>query len=283
MKDIPVHHLKHRVDSGLEIFHFESNHPRLDADTMDAHRDDHYMFFVMEEGRASLMIDFHEIAFSRGTLYYVLPGQVHHRLSNKMSGGWFLAVDTLLVPPDCRKIFENQLLLQQPYLLNDTQILQCQTMLNLLLEKYQENSESPFYLPVIYSLLQSFIGVAAGCYAESNKLSHKISRTTELSQHFKRLLLDNYVTVKSPSAYAEMLNVSESYLNESLKKTTGLSVSYWILNEVMLEAKRLLYYSEQNVKGIAHALGYDDHAYFSRLFKKAEGVTPLTFRVTYRK
>ena len=51
----------------------------------------------------------------------------------------------------------------------------------------------------------------------------------------------------------------------------------------MLEAKRLLYYSEQNVKEIAHALGYDDHAYFSRLFKKSESVTPLSFRAAYRK
>lgn len=105
----------------------------------------------------------------------------------------------------------------------------------------------------------------------------------ELSQQFKKLLARHVQTQKSPSAYAAMLNVSETYLNEALKKTTGLSVSYWILNEVMLEAKRLLYYSDQNVKQIAHNLGYEDHAYFSRLFKKAEGVTPLTFRDCYHK
>jgi len=68
-----------------------------------------------------------------------------------------------------------------------------------------------------------------------------------------------------------------------LKKTTGLSVSYWILNEVMLEARRLLYYSQLNVKEITHKLGYDDPAYFSRLFKKATNTTPLAFRERYRK
>lgn len=105
----------------------------------------------------------------------------------------------------------------------------------------------------------------------------------EIVQQFKRLLVDNICSVKSPSAYAEMLRVSESYLNESLKKITGMSVSYWILNEAVLEAKRLLYYSQLNVKEIAHKLGYDDHTYFSRIFKKAEGITPLSFRTSYRK
>jgi AraC-like DNA-binding protein len=50
-----------------------------------------------------------------------------------------------------------------------------------------------------------------------------------------------------------------------------------------MEAKRLLYYSDMNVKQIAHTLGYDDHAYFSRQFRKVTGITPLGFRVQYRK
>lgn len=80
-----------------------------------------------------------------------------------------------------------------------------------------------------------------------------------------------------------LLNVSESYLNEALKKTTGFPVSYWILHEVMLEARRMLYYTELNVKQIARGLGYPDPAYFSRLFSKAAGLTPLAFRQQYRK
>jgi AraC-like DNA-binding protein len=110
-----------------------------------------------------------------------------------------------------------------------------------------------------------------------------MSRPVQLAQDFKKLLVEHVRTLKSPSAYAAKLNVSETYLNEALKKATGLSVSYWIQQEVILEAKRLLYYSQLNVKEIAHALGYEDHAYFSRLFKKAEGVTPLAFKADYRK
>ena len=108
------------------------------------------------------------------------------------------------------------------------------------------------------------------------------SRKAQLTQEFKSLLVQQMKTTKSPAAYAEKLNVSVSYLNEALKKLTGLPVSYWIMQEVMLEAKRLLYYSQLNVKEIAHELGYEDHTYFQRLFKQHMNITPLAFRARYR-
>lgn len=65
-------------------------------------------------------------------------------------------------------------------------------------------------------------------------------------------------------------------------KITGFSVSHWIHHEIVLEAKRLLYHSEYSVKEIAHELGYEDHAYFSRLFKEVVRQTPGEFRRRYR-
>ncbi|MES2265172.1 MAG: AraC family transcriptional regulator [Bacteroidota bacterium] len=283
MKDIPVHQLKKRSTLGLEIWHYSIDEMRKKESIVEAHRDDHYIFFLVESGSSAMMVDFVEVGFSANSLYYVLPGQVHHGVSKKHVGGWFLAVDAMLLPPDYRKVFEGQLAVQKPYMLNEGQMKQCCELLVLLQQRFDEYESSTFNTSIMLSLLQSFIGIAAGCYADSNYQSIKVSRPVELSQQFKKLLVDNYITVKSPSAYAGMLNVSETYLNEALKKTTGFSVSYWILNEVMLEAKRLLYYGGHNVKEIAHILGYEDHAYFSRLFKKSEGVTPLSFRAEYRK
>jgi AraC family transcriptional activator of pobA len=286
MKDIPVHQMEKRGSAGLQIWRYHAGDARpntLDEGIMRAHRDDHYIFFVVEAGETALMIDFNQINFFPKALYYILPGQVHHGIGDEQAAGWFMAVDTMLVPPDYRKVLEGQLALQMPYLLDDVQMKQCMGLLDLLLLRFLDNGKSTFNISIVHSLLQSFIGIAAGCYAEINDTDVRVTRPGELSRMFKQLLVDNYVAIKSPSVYAGMLNVSESYLNEVLKKVTGFSVSYWILNEVVLEAKRLLFYSECNVKEVAHALGYDDHAYFSRLFKKAEGVTPLAFRTAYRK
>src|SRR6202012_2158796 len=111
MRDIPVHQLLERVSTGLEIKHFlPGDKPEERVEKLGAHRDDHYIFFMMEVGTAALMIDFHELELKENTLYYILPGQVHHRLRTAVADGWYIAVDTLLIPPDYRDVFENQLL-----------------------------------------------------------------------------------------------------------------------------------------------------------------------------
>jgi AraC-like DNA-binding protein len=51
----------------------------------------------------------------------------------------------------------------------------------------------------------------------------------------------------------------------------------------MLEAKRRLFYTNESVKEIAFRLGYDDYAYFTRLFTKVCGISPTRFREIYRK
>lgn len=283
MKDIPIHKLTDRATIGLEMHH-TSTYPKekLTGAVMDAHRDDHYIFFLMEHGQAGMMVDFSEVEISGQSVFYVLPGQVHQRIDHSNAEGWFMAVDTLLIPKECRLVFENQLLLQQPYLLDDVRYKQCHTVVELLHYQYSQNAQSGFNTDVMRSLLNAFMGMAACGYDSLNKSGAKHSRPTQIAQNFNSLVVDHFKTEKRPTAYAQMLNISESYLNEALNKATGFSVSYWITHEVILEAKRLLYYSHLNVKQIAHLLGYDDHTYFSRLFKKVVGVTPLGFRDSHR-
>ncbi|MDT3405199.1 AraC family transcriptional regulator [Mucilaginibacter terrae] len=284
MKHIPIHRLSERAGIGVEVRHTSDGGKYLqEAQKLGAHRDDHYIFFMVEEGHGSLVVDFEEVLLKRRTIYYMLPGQVHHKINNSHIEGWFLAVDTLLVPKDFRRIFENQLLLQQPYNLDDKHYQQCHTLLKLIHNHYNNNTESVFYKDIMHSLLNSFIGMVACGYEVLNNTGKKQQRPSQIMQDFKNILNENFKTQKRPAAYASMLNISESYLNEALKNTTGLPVSYWIINEVMLEAKRLLYHTNLNVKQIAHEVGYDDHTYFSRLFKKTSGVTPLAFKATYRK
>lgn len=283
MKDIPVHQLHERVSTGFEIYHYRQHEMPRSSENLGAHRDDHYLLFLVKEGHASLMVDFSEICLKKHDLYYILPGQVHHRINAREADGWYVALDTGLVPPDFREVFENQLVLQQPFALSEKQFGQCHSLLKLIEEKHGEDSDNTFKLAINHSLLQAYLGIAACCFSRQSGLTSNISRPAQISQEFKKLLSKNFALMKSPSAYAAQLNVSESYLNEVLKKTTGFSVSAWIQQEVVLEAKRLLYYSQLNVKEITHRLGYDDPAYFSRIFRNATGTTPLSFRESYRK
>jgi AraC-like DNA-binding protein len=48
-----------------------------------------------------------------------------------------------------------------------------------------------------------------------------------------------------------------------------------------LRAKRMLIYTSLNIKEIAINLGFDDYAYFTRLFTKATGLSPTSYRKKY--
>ncbi|MBE9583551.1 helix-turn-helix transcriptional regulator [Mucilaginibacter sp. JRF] len=282
-KHIPIHRIKNETNIGMEIHCVGEMKVHDEGKTLGIHRDDHYIFFLTEKGEGSLTVDFTEINICGRALYYILPGQVHHVLNAYHASGWFVAADTSLVPPHYREIFENQLCIQQPYPLNDEQFKQCESTAKLLHQQFESDREQPFYTQLLYSLLNTFIGYVATGYCNSNQNSATASRPYQITQQFKKLLRLHFVENKSPTWYADQLMISESYLNEALKKTTGFSVTYWITHEIVLEAKRLLHYSQLNVKEIAHTLGYDDHTYFSRLFKRSAQQTPLEFRAEYHK
>ncbi|SEW44629.1 helix-turn-helix domain-containing protein [Chitinophaga arvensicola] len=283
-KDIPVHKLEVSSAIGVELQYFDRDSSSDDKmDAMGAHRDDHYLFFLVEHGQASIQVEFKERQCRKGSLYYVSPSQVHHRISNKKARGWILAVDPSLIPLSYRDIFDKLSFHQDPYLLTPVQLAQWSSILQVLNVKYQDDPDDPFYIPVVHALVQSFLAMTTQCFNTGLGISLKLSRPVEISQQFKRLVIENIRTVKSPSVYADRLNVSESYLNEVVKKVTGFPVSFWIQQEIVLEAKRLLYHGQMDIKEIAALLGYEDASYFSRLFKKVTGMPAIAFRDKYRK
>ena len=284
MKSIRVDQLQHKTSAGLQIKIFtpddkEQNKP----ENSDAHRDDHYIFFLLTNGSGQLMVDLQDIVLTAGQLYYVLPSQVHYQIKSDRAGGWFLAIDTSLIPADFRDVFENPLNFNAPRSLTHHELKQYSTLLNLLRDQYIERQDDHYYLPIIHTLVQSFLAMAASTYHTAETTENKYTRSVELTRQFKDLLAVNSRTIKSPSAYASKLNVSLGYLNETIKKVTGSTVSYWIQQEVFNEAKRLLYHSDDDIKQIAHQLGYTDYAYFSRFFRKSAGISPLKFRIISRK
>lgn len=77
---------------------------------------------------------------------------------------------------------------------------------------------------------------------------------------------------------AAKLNISLSTLRRVVKDFSGYSLHDFVHRLKIIEAKKLLLHSDISVKELAHALGYEDAHYFSRLFKKYAGVSPAKFR-----
>ncbi|WP_316823897.1 helix-turn-helix domain-containing protein [Pedobacter miscanthi] len=277
MNSIPVDQLQNKTSISLQIKFFrpEDNDAAI---SQIAHRDDHYVFFLLTSGSGSLKVDAQEVIVTGNHLYYILPTQVHYRIKTDQAEGWFLAVDTSLIPPELRDVFEHRSNLQVPCMVNKFELKQYSDLLNLLHKMSRERKDDKYYLQIIHNLCHTFLAMVASSYQAVETMKDTSTRSAELTRLFRDLLTTHSHTIKSPSQYASILNVSLGHLNETIKKATGSPVSYWIGQEILSEAKRLLNYTDASVKQIAHELGYADPAYFIRFFRKMSGLSPLRFR-----
>ncbi|MDR0348580.1 MAG: helix-turn-helix domain-containing protein [Tannerella sp.] len=279
---IPLHQMDTHTPPGIAFSYVETMNERgevmIVSDKCMVHRDDYYLFLFIYAADAFLALDFEEIRIMENMVLYIRPGQVHFVSEIRRIKGWSLAIDPVLVEKSCKNIFESRFHTQQAITL-DTSALARMSETAHLLHTVMQTEPTAFSNGIILNLANVFIGTVAEQYAGRKEgVLRRNSRGMRIVHQFKELLSGNFKTVKSPVQYARMLNYSLSHLNESVKNATGFPVSYWIHQQVVTEAKRLLYYTGMDVKEIAFSLGYEDPAYFSRLFLKVTGVSPGTFR-----
>jgi AraC family transcriptional activator of pobA len=282
---IPFHKLAEQTDRGYQIEQVcADNDEERKAMAMGAHRDDHYIFLAQETGQSEGMIDFQHFTLKENTVLFILPGQVHsYTEAQEGTTGWFLAVNPDLISGELRSALGDPLLMRRPVAApagDMSALVQC-----IQLAYQLDNHAGSYYArQAIYSMLLSIVGLVASLYDRRRTAEGvKASRPEAIAREFRLLLAREYRTLKSPAEFALTLHLSAPYLNEAVKEATGFTVSYWIQQEVIMEAKRLLYHSSCSVKEIAYQLGYEDHTYFSRVFRKAVGRSPGEFRGQYRK
>jgi AraC-like DNA-binding protein len=103
----------------------------------------------------------------------------------------------------------------------------------------------------------------------------------EVFRDFSRYLEIHFREKHNVSDYAELLHLAPKTLTHKFKNLNLESPNQLIINRILLEAKRLLFYTDKPVKEIAYDLGYEDPAYFNRLFTSKTGNTPANFKKNY--
>ena len=93
---------------------------------------------------------------------------------------------------------------------------------------------------------------------------------TLVDQHYKENL--------SVSQYADMLYITQHHLNVVTKQVTGKTAGEVIRARSILEAKRMLTFTDKVITEIATELGFLDSSYFSRIFRNETGLSPGAFK-----
>jgi AraC-like DNA-binding protein len=109
--------------------------------------------------------------------------------------------------------------------------------------------------------------------------------SNQLTRRFFALLEAHYgqdatkdVQQPSVSHFAHLMNVTPNYLSDVVKFNTGKPALEHIHQHIVKTASALLSEKKASISEIAYQLGFEYPNYFSRLFRKATGMSPSHFR-----
>lgn len=96
-------------------------------------------------------------------------------------------------------------------------------------------------------------------------------------------ICEHYAMDLSLEDMARQAGMSKYTLCRTFQREYGLTPFTFLTNVRLQKAKELLAgRKDLTVRDISHIVGFRDHAYFGRLFRGREGVTPLTFRKNFK-
>jgi AraC-like DNA-binding protein len=239
-----------------------------------------HILIYLTSGAATMRIGFHPVKIHKNECLVVPAQQVFSYDKYEVNTGYIAVFDSDFL---VGKIGSNELLKEFEFLnIWGNPVIKpdkktgafLSPTLKRVFEEYAANGLTNRYIIQSY-----FLAFLCELHAAYKPLSTSKSKTAiSLTNRFRELLHKNIRTKHLVTDYANLLHVSPNHLNKTVKAITRKSISKWIDETLILEAKVLLFQTNNSINEIAAELGIHDQSYFSRLFKKYEGVTPLEFR-----
>ena len=287
MGDIPVRHITtpQKEPNLSESFSIRDVRNLLGGRDMvqEIHRHDFFYILALRKGIGQHEIDFTPYPVRDHTIFMMRPGQVHHLTLKTGSTGYLIGFKTDFYY-SVDKAFTRALRragnknIYQPEASRFNKLL---LILTNIFDEYHAKQEG--YQEVIKASLAIFF---IELLRNENPPTDAADSATPYEQlrleEFLELLEKHVATQKQVSAYADMLNLSVYQLNAVTKATLGKTCSEVINEYIILESRRYLLATTNQVNHIAYQLGYEDPSYFTRFFRKHTGYTPEAFRNNFK-
>jgi AraC-like DNA-binding protein len=247
----------------------------------ELHRHNFYYVLALRNAAGSHYIDFIRYESGDNSMFFMRPGQVHELVLKAESTGYLMQFNSEFYFP--KDTASNQLLRKASnvdhYQLNVDGFRKLHSILTNIFQEYAEKNQR--YEDVIKANMAIFF-IELIRQQKSGPLHHASLYMQERLEKFLELLEANVFTHKQVAQYAAMLNLSAYQLNVIAKTALGKTCSELINEHIILEAKRCLLATSNQVNQTAYRLGYEDVSYFIRFFKKHTGYSPEAFRNNFR-
>jgi len=245
----------------------------------DLHRHNFFFILAVHDGSGTHDIDFISYPVQSNSVFFIKPGQVHQLELKAGCTGYLIEFNSEFYHPVNKTKFQrlrkasNKNFCQ----FDNDNFLKLSLILKYIFNEYADKQES--YQDSIKANLDILMIelVRQGRISEISTIVTHPYTQERLEEFFE--LLDTHITEnKQVSYYTNLMNLSSFQLNEITKATVGKTSSELINDHIILEAKRHLLATPNQVKEIADQLGYEDVSYFIRFFKKHTGYSPEAFR-----
>jgi AraC-like DNA-binding protein len=247
------------------------------------HRAEFYQIIWIESGESVQTVDFTPVEVSGGQILFVAKNQViSFDTSANYKGQIALFTDLFFNRCECDARFMKQLNLFNPFTGNNPLTVNEKIKTLWQLMKNESLTEYDVFQPnVLHNFLCAFLIEAARQNSESKAQTQNTEYQTALQ--FTELVEQNYKSLRKVNDYLDVMGVSDKNLSKALQKVIGKTPKQFIDGRILLEAKRMLVYSNESIKEITFQLGFDEPTNFTKYFSKNTNMTPAQFRNVIKK
>lgn len=282
MENIPIRNIKGPYEPQLAgSYSIRDIAPLLAENDMvqELHRHDFFYILIVKRGRGQHEIDFTTYEIRDYSVFMMRPGQVHHLDLKSGSTGYLIQfkTDFLYSHNNASQNHLTKLIQFNFYQFEGQDFSKIDSILTEALHEY--TSQEKGYQEVLKANLSILL------IELLRKRQYKVLPTVPASPYsqeklelFLELVEANITTCKQVSQYTDLLHLSSYQLSSITKSLLNKTPSEILNDYIILEAKRQLLATSNQVSQIAFNLGYEDPSYFIRFFKKHTSFSPETFR-----
>lgn len=141
-------------------------------------------------------------------------------------------------------------------------------------------SKDELQLEMLQTMLKRFIILCTRIYKAQNNFLNLKSTDVDIVRNFHFLVEQHFKTKHAIEEYATLLNKSPKTISNLFSVISSKTPLQIIRERKMLEARRMLRYTDKSVKEIAYEIGFEDIQTFSRFFKKHELISPSEYKIS---